>query len=248
VAEALYPTRPPMPPCPGHERHDFAGHVRCRRPQCRRPRRRWGDYETGGSRILKDALYFWLRGDFGDSELLARLTAGLGAEPARALLASWTITRDGCDLFDLVNVDLWQSRRGELRFRVEGRTGWYVLPDDPQGFATDAQALVMAGPTAHALRTWNDEVGLLANWSADEGPRLSQQATPSMNACVYLRLPYPARWLTTNEVATQLGFARSHITHMIRIGHLPAHRPGKDHLVDPLFVAWLAARRKEATH
>jgi excisionase family DNA binding protein len=237
-----------MPPCPGHERHDFAGHARCRRPRCRRPRRHWSDYEYGRSRILKDALYFWLRGDLDDAELLDRLTAAFGDEQAQALLTSWTVTRDGCDLFDLLTVDLWQSRRGELRFRVAGRTGWYFLPEDPQDFATDAQALLAEGPKESRIRTWNDEAELLANWSADEGPRLNQQAVPAIGACVYLRLPYPVRWLTTTEAAAQLGFARSHVTHMIRIGHLPAQRPGKDHLVDPLFVAWLAARRKEATH
>ena len=252
MTEALYPSRPPLGPCPGFERHDFAGHSRCRRPRCRRPHRHWSDYEYGRNtkvgRILKAQLYRWLTGELNDAELLDRLGGAFGNKRAQALLDSWRITRDGCDLLDLLAVDLWQARRGELRFRVSGRPDWYLLPAGPQGFAPDARALLTARPAAEAIQSWNDEAELLATWSADSGPRLEPLALPGAGACAYLRLPYPVHWLTTNEAANQLGYARSHVAHMVRIGHLPAQRPGKDHLIDPLYVAWLAARRKEATH
>lgn len=247
------PTRPPMPPCPGFERHDFAGHVLCRRPQCRRPRRHWRDYHYGHNPNLKALLCRWLKGELDDFELSRHLLNEYReASAADELVRAWKITRDGLDLPAPVFVSLWEGE-GMLRLGLTG-TNQAATPRPHSLFALDVLALTAGeGPDSRPVLPsypiepgWPHGMAQVAEWRGECGPRLTGE--PGRAACRYLGIDSPPRWLTTTQAATKLGYARSHITHLIRLGALPAQKFGTAHQVDPLAVAWRAAQRKEVTH
>lgn len=201
---------------------------------------------------IKGWLYRWLRGHVTDSQVMEYLQGQgrLSESEARALVASWKVTRTGADIREIV-VELWKSAAGELLlsraflpFEGDGQA-WKLPPRRRADFFGDALALA----AGHALdlapagvNPWKDgSCERLADWTADEGGRLLNEGELDVTTCRYLGIAFPVRWFTTAEAAPQLQRSQSQVAWWARHDRVPARKNGLDYEIDPLWVAWRRA-------
>ncbi len=240
---------PPMPPCPGYQRHRFGGDLRCQR--CRRPRTTWSDYPVPlpGDR---EVLGRWLAGVLDDTGAVAELTGSRHEWRARELLDTWILTRDGAFEPDPFEVALWQTLDGRLYLRRDDDAALYA----PFGasFEDDAARLALGDVSEHRPATvinqfwpWNG-FSLVARWGKGShltpSSRFAYGAAPGPAACRYLGISGP-EWLTTGEAAAALEVSPNHTRTLAARGLVVSRRRFRDLEFDPFSVATRAARRRQ---
>lgn len=245
------PSRPPLPPCPGHERHLFSGGALCRR--CRRPRRRWTDYDYDGHQGLKGVLYRWLVGELDDDTVCEAIHAlGYGVAQTSGILTLWSMVRDGHDLVaGSAVVELWETEDGQLYVVAAGTPSiaFYGLGAARTAFSDDARRLADAGAWPGCLCS-PEHVRVsgavrVAVWEAGAGPRLTPaDGHAGRTACRYLGIERPSA-IAVPTAADVLRRTQETVRRLVRSGVLLAENTGAGLLLDPLRVHWYATQLRE---
>lgn len=248
------PSRPPLPPCPGHERHLFSGGALCRR--CRRPRRRWTEYDYDGRQDLKGILYRWLIGELDDDAVCENIHArGHGVAQTRGILAAWCMVRDGQDLVaGSAVVELWETEDGQLYVVAAGTPSiaFYGLSAARTTFCDDARLLSDAGEWPGILcepeRVSTSGAVRVAVWEAGAGPRLTPaDGHAGRSACRYLGIEFAAP-IAVPTAATVLRRTQETVRRLVRSGVLLAQESSSKTWMlqlDPLRVHWYATQLRE---